>query len=736
VSDPRRPRRASVLVPTYVPRSAITYFPEGVGQVARLIEPRDVVPDVDEIVLLRDVSRRNFYVFTPEDFNRALARVLVGSRARLTDQVEAELDIAGRRPTEIAQERQAFRLPTVIMDGAQVRGLVLPLLRDERYSGHRFLLDIPRWGEPEELPPAATVTSIPVDAGHVARSTPQAPRRVVVERPAGARKAPAGRKGVGTRAPLPSTTATDDFSVPTIRRTPHMQVPKRIPRRRGSIFEVIVRLDSKPFSKGESGHPLEIEAPPEVKSIELGVLLTVTPHFGVRGTPYVPVVLDRDCEETEPVLFTLEVVDVKARGDAAITAEFVYNGRVCGRVDRAWHWQSGASEADVATGREKTPPGTAAHVGSSRPDLTILITAPGKMAPGGHRVRSHYQASVITTRIKGWAQPRPEIWPVPDAANRFVRERIREFESGSMTPAERRDALDAAGPELWQAAPEAFRTVLEKMVKARRRPRNIYIASDEPTMPWELMMPSWPDDQGVMVDRLPLGVEFPVGRWSKDDAEPPWPRVVVRNSFIIAPTYEGESALKAQGEIDFIEEHLSGLHIEDATPEGLDAFLQANSASLLHFVCHGEVADEDDVLILDGNRRLPSRRARRHAGLMAVCKAERPLIFLNACETGVHTPALVGGAGFPKAFGEIGATAIIAPLWTVEDTDARKIALRVYRAALREPHKPTLARVVRDLRAKAYAAKNPKYSYAAYVFYGDPCAKLERAPGAKASRRS
>ena len=277
MSPPRRPMRASVFVPTYVPRSAITYFPEGVGQVARLIEPRDIVPDVDEIVLLRDVSRWNFYVFTPEDFNRALARVLAGSRDRLTDQVDAELDIAGRRPAEIAQERQAFKLPTVIIDGAQVRGLVLPLLRDERYSDHRFLLDVPRWGEPEELPPTATVTSIPVDAGHVARSAPRAPRRRVAEGPAEARTAPGGGKGMGTRAPHPSTTATDD-GVPTIRRTPHMQVPKRIPRRRGSIFEVAVKLDSKPFSKGERGHPLEIEVPLEVKSIELGVLLTVTPH--------------------------------------------------------------------------------------------------------------------------------------------------------------------------------------------------------------------------------------------------------------------------------------------------------------------------------------------------------------------------------------------------------------------------------------------------------------------------
>jgi hypothetical protein len=503
-------------------------------------------------------------------------------------------------------------------------------------------------------------------------------------------------------------------------------VPKRLPKRQGSLFKVAVRLDTKPFTTGESGQSLEIEAPPEIKRIKLGVLLTTTPHFTVVGQPFLTMTLQRDRKTTDPVVFTLSVTDAGAKGDAGISAQFVYQGRICGRVDRAWIWRKRAHEAELATGRGRPAGRAVTHLGSRRPDLTVLITGPGKMAPGGD-LSPYYQASVITTRIEGWATPRPEMWPLPGDANRFIRDRIAEFESPLKTPEERQQALDAAGPVLWDAAPDAFKKVLEKLVKARRKPRNIYIASDEPSLPWELMIPSWQDDRGVAVDREPLGVEFPIARWSKDDAQPPPPRIVVRNSFVIAPVYDDDDKqLDATKETEFLEKELSGRRLDDASRAGLNSFLSKNFASLLHFVCHGEVENDDDVIVLDGKQKLSSREARRLKGLRDLCAKERPLVFLNACEAGAMSRALLGGAGFPKAFGEIGAVAIVAPLWSVEDVDASEIGVRIYRSALRKSRTPTIAKVVRDLRAMAYAEKNPRYSYAAYVFYGDPWAKLER----------
>ena len=87
------------------------------------------------------------------------------------------------------------------------------------------------------------------------------------------------------------------------------------------------------------------------------------------------------------------------------------------------------------------------------------------------------------------------------------------------TAVERREALDEVGYQLFDASPPIFQNVLWELVDAKRRPRNIYIASVEPTLPWELMIPNWP---GREPSRLgPLGVEFAIGRWARAIRPPP-----------------------------------------------------------------------------------------------------------------------------------------------------------------------------------------------------------------------
>ena len=57
----------------------------------------------------------------------------------------------------------------------------------------------------------------------------------------------------------------------------------------------------------------------------------------------------------------------------------------------------------------------------------------------------------------------------------------------------------------------------------------------------------------------------------------------------------------------------------------------------------------------------------------------RPMVFLNACEVGRPTVALAGIGGFAAAFLELGAAAVIAPLWSVKDTIAYEVAKKFYR---------------------------------------------------------
>jgi hypothetical protein len=83
----------------------------------------------------------------------------------------------------------------------------------------------------------------------------------------------------------------------------------------------------------------------------------------------------------------------------------------------------------------------------------------------------------------------------------------------------------------------------------------------------------------------------------------------------------------------------------------------------------------------------------------------------------------IGSAGFPAAFSNIGARAILAPLWPVKDTLAHEFAMEVYEKAL-APGAPPTAEIVRSVRQHAYENGGAD-TYAAYAFHGDPLATLQ-----------
>ena len=74
-----------------------------------------------------------------------------------------------------------------------------------------------------------------------------------------------------------------------------------------------------------------------------------------------------------------------------------------------------------------------------------------------------------------------------------------------------------------------------------------------------------------------------------------------------------------------------------------------------------------------------------------------------------------------KSFIDLGASAVIAPLWSVKDTIAHQIAEDFYNRVKAEPDTP-FAEILRTIRAKAYASETSEDTYAAYCFYGDPSA--------------
>ena len=535
------------------------------------------------------------------------------------------------------------------------------------------------------------------------------------------------RGDVAGTAPLPQPPQPPPIPAravePVIRRTPHLEAPDEVAAERGHTFAVAVWTDRAPARSVEESEDVVVEAPPEVTSIEFHVTLSATPHVRVRGDATKRLTIDRREDDSDRVPFTLEVVDPQAEGPLGVVVQFLRDGRPNGRVGRRWSWPDGRT---IPAEEDLTP--TRTHLTDCVPDLTVSIVDPSGMG-------TEFTCSVQAPSLPGYENPTaPVPWGPGADVEGFVSSKLSALVTRTNDEAARRLTLLDAGRAFWNAAPKPFQKALWALVDERERTgatgrARIFVASDEPILPWEIMLPSRLGDDGFTeVDRAaPLGVEFALGRWVRGDAESPPPVLPVTDSFVIAPRYAPERALDATSEVEVLARHYGGRKLAEASFAYLDGFLAANDASLLHFVCHGVVRDGMGTLFLDDDAACTHAQIRESAGFRAACADRHPVVFINACEAGQAAETLgPGGAGFPRVFSQLGARAIIAPLWPVTKFNAPVVAKEIYEQAAAEEDR-TLADVMADLRARSYAKEGPfDDSWAAYCLFGDPCAKLVR----------
>jgi hypothetical protein len=508
---------------------------------------------------------------------------------------------------------------------------------------------------------------------------------------------------------------------PHIRRTPHLDAPELLPPV-GTTFPVRVWVDAAPAGISEQSDDVVLVAPPEVESIELDVLLVTSPHLAIAG-PYAQLLtIERNVPTSVPVDFQVTVVNSHEPGPVTLVAQFLYGGwRPCGRVRREWKWPSGRPLlATASTG------GVPIHVNVREPDLTVLIVSTGEG-------RYTCTVSVPSSQAGTTHLQRPSVWDLEgQSPSELIARYLTDVIDRSGPESAGREALNIAGRRFWNAAPQAFKDQLWRLIDARSAQRisgraTIYIASDEPLLPWEIMRPSRPR-RGAQDEERPdvLGVEFAIGRWIRGDGLSPPPTLPIRNSFLIAARYKKLDDLDPTIELQALSRHFAGEQLEHASFAYLDEHLQSHAASLLHFVCHGAALEHDTQIFLDDGE-CTSSRLRNSAGFRAACAARLPVVFLNACSSGLGKATLgPGGAGFPRAFAELGARAVIAPLWPVSMTSAPIIASALYESAAAAPDR-SLADILSELRAKSYRSAVFDDSWAAYCLFGDPNAVLRPA---------
>lgn len=513
-----------------------------------------------------------------------------------------------------------------------------------------------------------------------------------------------------------------------VRRTPHLKIAPEPPLQAGIAFEVEIFSDTSEVRPGEVSDQIVVLLPSAVNEFTVNVQILVTGHFTIDGNELGQITIRRDRERSSSAKFKLRVkpendLAALAQVAAGITALFTYNGQASGKVSRTIDvgGVAGAPPPPVQAARIRDGLGLDGKE-AKVPDLTVVIAA--QPANDGRQ----FWCSVRTPLLPQYAEGISGEWNLPQITSAIVTGYMNEFTADGIGNSQRIASLKGAGRKLFAASPEVFRRVFWDLIDAGKLPGEIAIVSEEPFIPWELMLPTRKlgGPGGPTDARQPLGVEFRMGRWTGKDLVSGQRAIPILDSYVIAPHYQGARALPfAQEESNFVVAQFGGKAIAPATFDSISAAFRQGGRTLIHFACHGadDQGASDESIYLENNTAVSATTFLEMDGAEAAFRGKRPLVFLNACEVGRGKPALIGIGGFASCFIDLGASAVIAPLWSVKDDIAHQIARGFYDDIDTKP----LAEIMRLFRAKAYDPAIAEDTYASYCFYGDPAAVCVKA---------
>jgi hypothetical protein len=246
----------------------------------------------------------------------------------------------------------------------------------------------------------------------------------------------------------------------------------------------------------------------------------------------------------------------------------------------------------------------------------------------------------------------------------------------------------------------------------------VLLLSADPYVPWELARVEEP---WLPAAPAILGAQAVVGRWALNTSGPtsePVRQVSMRTMSVIRGLYQGVigyNPLKHAEQEALDLEAAYGAVIVDAKVESLVACLEGEPpAQVLHFAIHGKfdpTGVQDGLILVDGSVEPDV--------IVGFDLANQPFVFLNACQVGMAGETLGQYGGMAQAFVEAGASAVIAPLWSVKDDVARDISLRFYQAVFAGTSPAEFLRAER-------AQPSESGTNLAYVLYGHPLLQLNR----------
>ena len=247
---------------------------------------------------------------------------------------------------------------------------------------------------------------------------------------------------------------------------------------------------------------------------------------------------------------------------------------------------------------------------------------------------------------------------------------------------------------------------------------SIFIVTDEEWIPWEIMKPFRINENNDTEVEDFWCRKYIISRWVSGH----FPRelISIKKSTIIANDFKGKLK-NVINEKENIETILRSKNIEiiQTKPERLEILdlLSDKIVNLLHFACEGTYRelypDDSYIQLLDYELKA------KDVSVKNLRKA-KPLIFMNACQSGRTDYTYSGIGGFAKAFLDIGALAFIGTIWKIPDELSMKFSDEFYRNIFEKGM--SLGESLRETKRNLSTLNNP--AWLAYSLYSFPLTRI------------
>jgi hypothetical protein len=414
--------------------------------------------------------------------------------------------------------------------------------------------------------------------------------------------------------------------------------------------------------------------------------------------------------------------------DRTITAEYSIGGERLGDAIRSIRvLKAKEQRTRPAAERVETGVNVLAPAGAEKADLTITIRRSDKAGSYNWTFDTPH-----TDVVKPNPEPYPKELPDP---KEFLRNAINKVDAAEGKRGVFNDVYGVAN-RVAQNIPDTIWKAIRAVASKRGEPPTVLLVSEDPFVPWELAKVDPPLIAGSQLPPF-LAAQARVGRWvqatavvdgrTRPSPNPPR-RKDVGSLGVVSGKYSGQGGwtnlAHARKEASEMAKRYGAVMI-DATNEAMDKLLNgAPPADLLHFAVHGRYnpqnpGHESGIILTDGESLHDDEIA-------AFDLTSTPVVFLNACQVGAGDSQLGIYSGVAAAFVEAGASAVVAPLWKINDAIAMEIAFDFYAAAAKGEPLSEVLRKAREPFVRNFETKSA--TWMAYQLFGHPSFVVDGLP--------